>query len=123
MTDISLKLAITANALFSSITGLVAVLMAGRLSQVLGPPSCSLRVLGGGLLVFAALVAKEARAPRPAGTRQIIVADAGWVLGATAIVAWRPGWLTAVGQTVLIGVTMVVAGVAVAQWRGLRSAV
>ena len=113
--------ALAANAVFSGLTGLAALALAGSLSDALGPPAWSLRLLGAGLLVFAALTAHEARAPRKAATWQIIAADAGWVIAAAIVVAVSPAWLTATGRAVLVGVTLVVAAVATAQWRGLET--
>ncbi len=116
-----LRRALAANAAFSSITGLIASLMAGSLSDALGPPTWSLRALGVGLLVFAAVTANEAREPRRTGTWQIIAADVGWVIAAAIIVGLSPTWLTETGRTVVVAVTVIVAAVAVAQWRGLES--
>lgn len=116
-----LKRALVANAMFSGLTGSGALVLAGSLSGSLGPPSWSLRALGAGLLVFAALVANEARAPGKTGTKQIIAADVGWVIGAAAIIVLAPSWLTTAGQMSLVGVTAVVAVVAAAQWRGLAA--
>lgn len=114
-----LKRALTANVVFSGITGLGALGMAGRLSEALGPPAWSLRALGAALLVFAALVAHESLAPGRAGTLQIIAADMAWVVTAGLLIAIAPGWLTDAGRVTLTAVTSVVGAVAAAQWRGL----
>lgn len=116
-----LRLALTVNAAFSGLTGSGALILASSLSERLGPPAWSLRVLGAGLLVFAAIVAREARAPTGTMARQIVAADAGWVIAAAVIVVSAPNWLTEAGRTVLIAITLVVAGVAAAQWRGLAA--
>lgn len=117
-----LRRALAANAAFSGITGLFSLLGAGPLSDALGPPTWSLRALGAGLLVFAAVVAIEAREPGRTGTRQIIAADVGWVIAAAIIVGMTPAWLTDTGRAVIVAVTVVVAAVAAAQWRGLDAA-
>ncbi len=117
-----LRGALATNAAFSGLTGLAALILAGTLEDSLGPPAWSLRAVGAGLLVFAALVAREARRPQKAGTRQIIAADLTWVTAAGIIAAVAPSWLTSNGRIVLITVTGVVAVVAAAQWRGLEAA-
>lgn len=114
-----LEKALKANAGFSLATGLIAVALAGRFEESLGPPAWSLRALGAGLLVFAALVAREARAPEPTGSQQIIAADLAWVVAAAIIVAVSPDWLTGTGRVVLGVVSALVAVLAAAQWRGL----
>ena len=113
--------ALLANAAFSGITGLGALTLAGRLADSLGPPAWSLRAIGACLLVFAALVAREARNPQRAGTHQIIVADLAWVVAATALMGVTPGWMTGTGRIALAAVTVVVAVIALAQWRGLQT--
>lgn len=116
-----LRNALMTNALFSGLTGAGALMLAGPLSESLGPPPWSLRAIGAGLLLFAATVAREARAPGRARAWQIISADIGWVIAAAAIVALAPSWLSAAGRIALVGVTVVVAGMAAAQWRGLET--
>lgn len=115
----TLERALTANAGFSAATGLIAIALAGGLDASLGPPAWSLRVLGVGLLVFAAFVAREARAPGRTGSRQIIAADLAWVVAAVVILASAPDWTTDTGLVVLGAVSALVALLAAAQWKGL----
>jgi hypothetical protein len=123
MTSIgSLKGALFANTVFSGVTGITALVLARPLSESLGPPEWSLRTLGVGLLVFAGLVAREARAPGRPGTWQIIAADLAWVTSAAIAVAVGPGWMTGAGRVVLAAVTVPVAVLAAWQWRGLEAA-
>lgn len=117
----TLERALTANAAFSGITGLAALALAGRLAESLGPPVWSLRGLGAGLMLFAVLVAREARVPGRPGTRLIIAADLAWVVAATVVITVAPGWLTRNGRATLAAVTLVVGTVAVGQWRGLQT--
>lgn len=117
-----LQRALTANAAFSALTGLAALTFAGRLSGALGPPDWSLRALGAGLLIFAALVARESMAPGRSGTIPIIAADLAWVVSATIVLVSAPSWLADTGRITLATVSLVVAAVAVAQWRGLQNA-
>ena len=117
-----LRRALLANAAFSAVTAILALVLGGRLEESLGPPAWSIRALGAGLLAFAALVAHEAREPSRRGARPIIAADLAWVVGAIAIIAVTPDWLTDTGSLVLASVTAVVATLAAAPWRGLRRA-
>jgi hypothetical protein len=119
--NIPLRRALFANAAFSAITGLGALALAPALAESLGPPAWALRSLGGGLVVFAALVAREGRRLGRTETIQIIAADAAWVATATILVALAPSWLTGTGRATLAAVTLVVAAMATAQWRGLRA--
>ena len=120
--EANLKRALAANAAFSAITGLGALALAERLAESLGPPTWALRALGGGLLAFAVLVALEARTPARTNTKQIIAADLAWVVAAIAIIWSAPSWLTGTGRIVVAGVTLIVAALATAQWRGLEAA-
>ena len=120
--NMPLRRALFANAAFSAITGLGALALAPGLAESLGPPAWALRSLGAGLVVFAALVAREARRLGRNGTIQIIAADAAWVVTAAVLVAVAPSWLTGAGRITLAAVTLVVAAVASAQWRGLGTA-
>lgn len=122
MKDRLLRNALLTNAGFSGATGALAVALGGRLGDALGPPTWSLRALGMGLLVFAVVVANEARAPGHPGTWMIIGADLLWVVAAPIIIAVGPEWLTRSGQAALALVTVAVAALAAAQWRGMEAA-
>ncbi|MDH3248716.1 MAG: hypothetical protein OEQ47_07130 [Acidimicrobiia bacterium] len=116
----TLQEALVANAVFSGTTGIGAIALADVLAGSLGPPAWSLRALGVGLVVFAAVVAGESRAPRARGTSRIIAADVAWVATAVIIIMVSPGWLTGVGRAVLAAVTIAVAALAAGQWRGFQ---
>lgn len=122
MKDRLLRNALLTNAGFSGAIGALAVALGGRLEDALGPPTWSLRALGMGLLVFAVVVANEARAPGHSGTWRIIGADLLWVVAAPIIIAVSPEWLTRSGQAALALVTVAVAALAAAQWRGMEAA-
>ena len=117
----TLRGALVANAAFSGTTGIGAIALADVLATSLGPPAWSLRALGFGLVVFAAVVAGESRAPGPRGTWRIIAADVAWVATAVIIIMVSPGWLTGVGRAALAAVTVAVAFFAVMQRRGLET--
>jgi hypothetical protein len=116
-----LRGALVANAVFSGTTGIGAIALANVFAGSLGPPAWSLRALGVGLVVFAAVVAGESRAPRRRDTWRIIAADVAWVATAVLIIMVSPGWLTGAGRATLAAVTVVVAVLALMQWRGLET--
>ena len=118
-----LGLAISLNAVFSGLTGLILIGGAWGLDGWLGAPAWALAALGLGLLFFAArllwLLAHPDTLVREA--RQVIAADVVWVLGAVLVVITRDV-LTSAGNVALLAVTAVVAGLAVMQLEGLRRA-
>lgn len=111
----------TGNAVFSALTGLVVAFGSGRLDDWLGVDARLLVLLGVGLVVYALDLVWSTRSPDrlAIGGRVAVAADAGWVVGAVALVA-ATDVLTPSGETDLVVVTLVVAGLAVAQWIGLR---
>ena len=117
-----MRSALGANAGFSAIAGIAALALGGRLEASLGPPAWSLRALGAGLIMFGLVVAREAGAPSRPGTWRIIGADLAWVAAAVIIIAIPPGWLAETGRAVLASLTVVVAALAAAQWRGVEAA-
>ncbi len=116
-----LRLALRANAAFSTTCALIFVLDAGALAPLIGVPAELLVALGVGLLGFAALLVASSRrtdATRLATeARSYCAADVAWVVGSVPIIAL--GWLTPLGAIGLAGVSTVVAALAFAQWRGL----
>jgi hypothetical protein len=122
MTHRPLTNALSANAVFSAGTGLGGLAFANGLSEVLGPPGWAIRLVGAGLLVFAGAVALVARRAARTGVIQVVMADAGWIVIAGALVAIGPDWLSEAGRLTLGGLTMVVVVLARAQWRGLDAA-
>ena len=119
--DRLLRLALRANAIFSTTCALIALLGSGSLSGILGIPEPTfLPVLSGNLLVFAAfLVWLSMRELIPAGVGWgVVVADALWVVGTIPIVAGDV--LTATGDTVAVLVAAFIAIWTVLQALGIR---
>ena len=128
----SLRLALIANAAFSVVTGVALVVFAGPLAAGLlttgsvwpGVPAPIVAMaLGLGLLGFAAVVALVGihRPPPAAAVRAIIVADAGWVVTSAVALALLAEAMTASGRWTVGVVAIVVAVLALAQWRGLQT--
>lgn len=115
-----LKRSLIGNAWFSIITGLVLVGFSRPLAGLLGPPAWMLAAVGAGVLGFGILVGLGAsRAPRTTG-RVAVAADTGWVIATLALAPIVGHAFTAVGGWVALGVALIVADLAVAEWIGLR---
>ena len=122
--DKLLRLALTENFLFSAASGIALLVAPGVISRFLGAavPHWLMLALGAGLLVFAAgLLRQILRRPLKRGEALLtIVMDDGWVVASIALLVLAPHWFSAGGQWLIAGVALVVAGLAVAQWLGLR---
>ena len=115
-----LAVVLRANAAFSIVSGGSLLLAAPAIGTVLGSVEpWLLRLIGAGLLLFAALVLHEARAPSAAGTWPILAGDLGWVLASILLVAWGPGWLSLAGRWVVLVVAAIVGLFAYLQWHAL----
>jgi len=117
----SLRLALRANAAFSTTSALLFVLDRTALAPVLGVPAALLVTLGVGLAAFAAMLIATSLRSDPirlvAESRMHCAADLAWVAGSIPVVAL--GWLTPAGSIGLAGVSAVVLALAIAQWRGI----
>lgn len=115
--------AISGNALFSGATGVL--LLAGSvIGSWFGIDRWILAALGAGLSGFAAVLLVLLTQPRHLllGARWVIAADAAWILGAATLLSAWPSTLSAAGRTALLGATVVVAVLTLAQLSGLRRA-
>jgi len=97
---------------------------AGPLGELLGLHPTLLRIAGGGLLAFAAvvwLVASAQRMSRPAPAT-IVALNAAWAVGSVVAVLADIGTPTTAGAVWMIAQALVVAGFAELQLTGLRRA-
>jgi hypothetical protein len=116
-----LSKAMTENAIFSGLAGLVLVVGASGLDGWLGVDARLLAAIGLGLVVYAADLMWWSRSPRwlVTGGRMAVVADLGWVVAAAALIAFT-AVLTTQGEAALALVSVVIAALAAVQWMGLR---
>jgi hypothetical protein len=116
-----LRLALRANAGFSTVSGLVLAVAAPVLGPWLGIPPLGLAVVGLGLLPFAWLLFRNAaRTPiNEAEARLAVGADVAWVLGSVALVAVDPLGLTLAGRVAVVAIALCVADFALLQALGL----
>ena len=118
-----LRLALRANAAFSTLCGVALTLFPAPLADALGVPHPALlRGIGVVLLVFAVgLVRNASRVQVHRGEARLAsVLDLGWVGGSVLLLALRPVELTSLGVTTVIGVAVAVLAFAAFQLAGLR---
>ncbi len=118
MTSI-LERALEANAWFSSACAASLTIGGILLAGPLGVPAWFLVATGISLGVFAACVRLVAPSPRPPLVLLVIGADVAWVVVALVVIVGFPSLMSSAGVTALAAVTVVVAGLAVAQAIGL----
>lgn len=120
--SLPLRRALWANAVFSGLSGLAALAAAEPLGAWLGLASpMVLRVLGVGLLLFAADLVSQARAEPIEPNRAVMAsgADVLWVVGTIVLLVFFPGLLSVPGRWIVAAVGAVVAGCAAGQAAGL----
>jgi len=119
-----LRLALTGNFLFSAACGIALVAAPGVISRFLGAaaPHWLMLALGAGLLFFAAALLRQVlRRPLSRGeARLTVLMDAGWVAASILLLVLAPHWFSGGGQWLVALVAVAVAGLALAQWLGLR---
>lgn len=109
-----------ANSFFSALSGAALIAFSGALPDLLGIGGRWVYVgIGSGLVVYAAHLWRVAGRPvdRPEIT-MIVVGDVVWVLGSLALVV--SGALSLTGVWIVSGVALVIAVLAVGQWKGLK---
>ena len=116
-----LRGALTGNGLFSILSGLAAAVFAAPLGDLMGISWVVLLVVGFGVIGFGIVTLMNARRQpiNLAEAKLTIVADIVWV-GAAAVIVLIPGLLTADGNLLLGGVSVVVAVFAILQSIGIR---
>lgn len=112
------------NAVFSTVTGLVAVVAGGPVADLLGVDRVwVVRALGAGLVGFAVAVffvsGVRTSLLRPASL-VVSIGDLGWVAATLATFAF--GWLSAAGVAVMAATGVVVLGLGLAQLRARAAA-
>ncbi len=105
---------------FSAVTGSLALVLGGRIADLLGlEPAWIVPALGAALLGFAGVVFWVAGARTSTlldWSRVISVADFGWVVATAAVIA--AGWLSTTGAIVMGLIGLVVFELGLAQLRG-----
>ena len=120
--------ALTANAVFSAVSGFALATLAPFWAEFLlhSPPALlpsALQLLGGGLVVFAAMLVWLAAAPKRMARwiRLVVWADLAWVVTTGMLLVSLRGQFTGAGAVLLIVVACIVALFGLLQQRGARS--
>ena len=115
-----LRLALRTDAVVTGANGAAYLLLAGPLSDLLGPSTGMLRAIGVFLLVFAAAVWLVGDRPAPPAVRVVITANLLWTAASIAVVVGGLAGLTTIGAVWAVLQAVVVAGFALLQLAGLR---
>jgi hypothetical protein len=118
-----LRLALRADSVVTGLNGAAYLLLAGPLSDLLGPPAGVLRGVGVFLLVFAAAVWPTADRPAVPAVRAVIAGNLLWAAGSIAVVVVGAGDPTTIGAVWIVLQAAVVAAFALLQLTGLRRAI
>jgi hypothetical protein len=116
-----LQKALTSNAIFSAISGLILILFHKPIAQVFAMDNTTLFwVLGIALLYFAVTIWYESKKQRPTFVQWIIFQDMVWVVGSAYLLWVQPFGISKMGN-ILIGVVAdIVLLFAVLQYLGLK---
>ncbi len=122
MTSERLRLLLRLNALNSFVCGLVLLVGAERFADWLGTGHPGwIRVVGAGLLPFAALLVWTAAGDVErlrSETPMIVAGDVGWVIA--SVITLALGWFSGAGVALVIAMALVVDAFALLQWRDWR---
>lgn len=121
-----LRNTLLANAIFSFLCGLDALLFNQFFMNLFGiSNSYVFPILGGGLLLFCAVVFTEAQRKEVKSTaiKAIIGQDIGWVIGSILIIVTNAFSFSSTGLWLTAGVAVVVAVFALLQYQGIKKAI
>lgn len=124
MNSTLLRLALDGNALFSALCGVTLVSATESAAAVIGDVDpWILRLLGVGLLLFAAFLVWVARRPTPSASYALLAtgADLGWVAGSAVLLVLPVPIFSATGAGLVASVAGVVLVFALLQLAGLRA--
>jgi len=117
----TLQKALRVNALFSGISGLTLILFNRQIADAFGVTNNTVFWVIGCLLIFFALtIWYEIKRQRKLAVIWIILQDFVWVLGSMFILIFNPFQLTAIGNTVIGSIALVVLFMGINQLLALR---
>ncbi len=118
-----LRHAMRGNAVFSAVTGVIALLFSGALSNLTGiQPAWMFVALGIGLLLYAADLAWVTSRPRldPRFGWMAVILDLIWVVGSVILLLTDALAMTTAGNWLVAIIADIVLVFAVVQWLGIR---
>ncbi len=99
-----LQKALISNAIFSSVSGVLLILLNHRMAELFGTDNNTVFWIVGLMLVFFALtIVYEVRKQRKPAVMWIIIQDFAWVLGSAILILFNPFEITLTGN-ILIGI-------------------
>ena len=117
-----LQKALRTNALFSGLSGSIAILFHRRIAQWFGTDNISVFwIIGIALLYFTATITYEIFKQIPLAVWWIIIQDALWVLGSIVLLIWDPFELSKIGNYLIAIVATIVFYMGVIQAKVLIS--
>ena len=116
-----LQKALKANALFSSISGLLLILFNNQMAKLFGTDNNSVFwVVGLILIYFTITIWYEINKQRKIAVLWIIIQDFLWVFGSLILIVFNPFYITALGNLIIGIIAFIVLIMAVNQTRALN---
>ncbi|WP_420387657.1 SRPBCC family protein [Roseivirga sp.] len=112
--------ALTSNALFSGISGLMILLLSGELNKLFETGSQpAFMMVGSGLLLFALFILSTTKTQNPVSALLIIVMDLMWVIASIYVLILNPFSVSPLGQYIIIAIGVMVLLMAINQIKAL----
>ena len=116
----SLQRSLTANSIFSLLSGVTLLVMAEPMAGLFNLDSpMPFWIIGVGLVLFALSVYRQVKLQSPMGVLSIIVQDLVWVLGSIVLLIFNPFQISQTGNATIAVVAFIVLGLAMAQSQAL----
>ncbi|MGB7392863.1 MAG: hypothetical protein WA913_00580 [Pricia sp.] len=115
-----LQKALRSNALFSGLSGILAIVFHQPIAQWYGTENTTVFwIIGIALLYFAATITYEIFKQRPLAVWWIIIQDSLWVIGSIILLALEPFEISNLGKGLIAFVALIVLYMAIRQARAL----
>lgn len=117
----TLQKALQTNALFSSISGIILIILNKQIADLFGTANNTVFwIVGLVLLYFAATIWFEKSKQRRLAVLWIIIQDFLWVLASVILIVLNPFEVTPTGNSIIGGVALIVLFMGVNQFRALN---
>lgn len=104
-----LQNALKINALFSSISGIIMILLSQQIAKLFGTTNASIfMVIGLVLIYFALTIWYEIKKQRKLAIIWIIIQDYTWVLGSALLIIFNPFGITKIGNIIIGFIALIV---------------
>ncbi len=118
----NLQMSLAANATFSSISGLVLILMHQKISELFHLENSTVFwIIGIGLLLFSMTILLQIKKQNRNRVLLIIAQDLLWVVGSVLLLILKPFSISSFGNTAIGIVAVIVFIFAILQWKSLSS--